>query len=295
MTSPSAHARQALGARLREIRKDAGLTGRALADDCGWHYTKISKLEHGTQSPSDDDLRAWCRACQAGGHLDDLLATVRAIESMYVEWRRALRYGMAHNQRARNSLYDRTTLIRNYQSAVVPGLLQTAGYAATVIATSIELRRLPDDRDEAVAARLERQRFLYAGDRRYAAVLEEQALRTHVGSTEIMQAQLDRLLAVMTLPRVSLGIIPSMARRTVWPSAGFWIFDRGTVQVEVPSAELTITQRSEIAEYEKRFALLQESAVYGHAARAVIHRALADLADEDDDRVQPRRPDGEDI
>jgi transcriptional regulator with XRE-family HTH domain len=277
LTTPSAHARQALGARLREIRRDSGLTGRALADACGWHFTKVSKLEHGTQNPSDDDLRAWCRVCEAGDRLDDLLATVRAIESMYVEWRRALRFGMAQNQRARIALYERTALIRNYESGVIPGLLQTAGYANAVIAASIELRGLPDDRDEAVAARLERQRFLYAGDRRYVAVLEEQALRTHVGGAEIMHGQLDRLLAVMSLPRVSLGVIPSMALRTVWPSAGFWIFDRGTVRVETPSAELTITQRGEIAEYEKRFDRLQESAVHGHAARTLIHKALADL------------------
>jgi hypothetical protein len=40
-------------------------------------------------------------------------------------------------------------------------------------------------------------------------------------------------------------------------------FDQDTVRVETPSAELTITQRSEIAVFEKRFAWLQESAVYG--------------------------------
>ena len=102
-----------------------------------------------------------------------------------------------------------------------------------------------------------------------------------------MQAQLDRLLAVMSLPRVSLGIIPTMASRTIWPSAGFWIFDRGTVRVETPSAELTITQRGEIAEYEKRFDRLQESAVHGHTARALIHKALADLADEEGDGTPP--------
>jgi transcriptional regulator with XRE-family HTH domain len=83
-------ARQDLGTRLRDIRRDARLTGRALAACCGWHFTKISKLEHGTQNPSEDDLRAWCHACDAADQLPDLIATVRAIESMYIEWRRAL-------------------------------------------------------------------------------------------------------------------------------------------------------------------------------------------------------------
>jgi transcriptional regulator with XRE-family HTH domain len=70
-------AREALGARLREIRLDAGLTARALAQLAGWHFTKVSKLEHGTRRPSHDDIRAWCRHSQAEDQMADLLATAR--------------------------------------------------------------------------------------------------------------------------------------------------------------------------------------------------------------------------
>jgi transcriptional regulator with XRE-family HTH domain len=64
-TSPSSSANQAqraLGARLREIRKDAGLSGRALAAATGQHFTRVSKIENGVQPPSDKDIRDWCRA-----------------------------------------------------------------------------------------------------------------------------------------------------------------------------------------------------------------------------------------
>jgi transcriptional regulator with XRE-family HTH domain len=57
-TSPSSSAKQeqeALGVRLRELRKDAGLTARALAAATGQHYTRVSKIEHGVQAPSDRD------------------------------------------------------------------------------------------------------------------------------------------------------------------------------------------------------------------------------------------------
>ena len=80
------------------------MTGRALASRCGWHYTKVSKLEHGTQNPSESDIQAWCRACEASSQLPDLIATVRTIESMYVEWRRALHTGMKHGQKKRMAL-----------------------------------------------------------------------------------------------------------------------------------------------------------------------------------------------
>ena len=277
MTGPSQQARQALGVRLREIRRDARLTERALAASCAFHFTKVSKLEHGKQNPSDD-LEKWCRACHAEDQLVDLMASVRAIESMYLEWRRSLRFGMKHNQQSRNALHERTKLLRGYEPGLVPGLFQTAEYAATVLARAIEFNEVPNDLDDAVAARLDRQRLLYAGDRRFMVVLEEQALKTRVGSVETMRGQLDRLLTVMSLHRVSVGIIPAMGERTIWTSAGFWIFDQGTVRVETPSAELTITQRSEIAVYEKRFARLQQSAVYGPDARALIAASVPDAA-----------------
>jgi transcriptional regulator with XRE-family HTH domain len=276
-TGPSQRAKEALGIRLREIRKDARLTGRALAQTWDWHHTKVSKIEHAVTSPSDDDLEKWCHACKAEDQLDDLIASARAIESMYVEWRRAWRFGMKHNQQARSTLHEQSKLLRIYEPGLVPGLFQTAEYATAVLARVIEFNQVPNDLDEVVAARLERQRFLHTGDRRFLVVLEEQALRTRVGDVETMRAQLEHLLAVMALPRVSLGIIPATAERTIWTSAGFWIFDQTTVRVETPSAELTITQRGEIAVYEKRFAWLQEMAVVGAEARGIVGRLLAEL------------------
>jgi hypothetical protein len=197
---------------------------------------------------------------------------------MYLEWRRALCSGMKHGQKARIPLYERTKLFRVYEPGLVPGLFQTAEYASVIIAHAIEFNQIPNDLDEAVAARMERQQVLRAGDRRFLVVLEEQVLRTRVGDAAgVMAGQLDRLLAVISLHRVSLGIIPSMGRRHTWTSAGFWIFDQHTVHVETPSAELTITQRGEIAVFEKKFARHQQAAVYGPAARGLINKALADL------------------
>lgn len=278
MSTATKRARQTLGARLREIRQDANLTGRALASRCGWHFTKISKIEHGTQNPSENDVRAWCGACDALDQVPDLIATLRAIESMYMEWRRALHSGMKHGQKSRIPLYERTTLFRVYEPGLVPGLFQTADYASTIIAHAIEFNHIPNDLDQAVAARLERQRVLYTGDKRFLVVLEEQALRTRVGNAEIMAGQLDRLLALLSLHRLSLGIIPSMGQRHTWTSAGFWIFDQHTVHVETPSAELTITQRSEVAVFEKKFTRHQQSAVYGQQAKDLINNALIELS-----------------
>lgn len=269
-------AREALGARLREIRKDADLTARQVAASTGWHFTKVSKLEHGARSPSEQDIRDWCRVCGANGQIPDLIATVRAVESMYVEWRRQMRAGMRRSQTARIPLYERTALFRLYEPGLMPGLFQTAEYARAVIASFLEFSGSATDLDDAVAARMEWQQVIY-GDRRFLVVLEEQALLTRVGTPDVMAGQLDRLLAVMSLHRLSLGIIPRTAPRLVMPSAGFAIFDDELVQAETVSAELTVTQPREINLYAKRFELLQQSAVHGRDARPLITRVLREL------------------
>ena len=277
MSSTVEQARAALGARLREIRKDANLTGRALADACRWHFTKVSKIEHGTQNPSEDDLRSWCSACGADDQIADLIATTRAIETMYVEWQRLMRTGFKHRQASAVPLYERTKLFRGYEAHVMPGLFHTAEYAAAIFQFWAEFLNVPSDIDEAVAARLERQRVLYSGDRQFRFVLEEQALRTRVGGVDVMAGQLDRLLAVMSLPRVSVGIVPSTGIRHTLTQGSFWIFDDDRVQVEGVSAGIEITQPREIKVYLNAFALLQRSATYGEDARGLIAKALQDV------------------
>ena len=174
-------------------------------------------------------------------------------------------------------LYDKTKLFRGYENTVVPGLFHTAEYAAAIFDWWSGFLDLPNDTEAAVAARMERQKVLYSGDRRFVFVLEEQTLRTRIGGTDVMLGQLDRVLAVMSLPRVSLGIIPASGERKCLAQGSFWIFDERIVHVETMSAGLEVTQPREIAVYLRAFGLLQASAVVGKPAREIIGRTIAEL------------------
>ena len=274
MTSTVHQAREALGHRLRDIRKDAGLTGRQLALLAGWQSSKVSKLEYGRQTPTEEDIRVWCQHCRADDQLADLIAAVRHIEAMYVEWRRMLGTGTRRRQVASIRLEAQTYLFRWYEPVLVPGILHTAEYAAAVMSRVIAFYGIPDDVDAGVAARMERQQILYRGGHRFHFILAEQVLRTTVGSVEVMAGQLDRLLTIVSLPRVSLGIIPARATYQV-PTNQFIMFDDRLVHVETISAELTISQPREINLYARAFQELSRLAEYGHGARALIRSALA--------------------
>jgi transcriptional regulator with XRE-family HTH domain len=279
--SPSSAARQqqeALGVRLRELRKDAGLTARALAAVTGQHYTRVSKIEHGVQAPTDNDIRAWCRACGVDDQVPDLLATLRAVESAYLEFRRQSRAGMKRVLGARTlALYERANLFRIYEHNVIPGLFQTADYSAAMLSFWIKFLGAPNDLEEAVATRMERQRVIYTRGKKFMVVLEEQALRTWFGTAETQVGQLDRLLAVMSIPTVSLGIVPMMTKRVAVGSTGFWIFDDALVALETPTASIEVNRPQEIELYARMFEALKVPAVYGRAARALITKAIDEL------------------
>jgi transcriptional regulator with XRE-family HTH domain len=87
--SPLQQAKQALGGRLREIRSAAGFTQRDLARLAGWHSSKASRIEYGKQMPSENDIKQWCLHCGVPDQILDLMAMVRALDEMWMEWRRS--------------------------------------------------------------------------------------------------------------------------------------------------------------------------------------------------------------
>ena len=277
MTSDAQRAKEAFGSRLRELRQDAGLTGRQLAERTGFHFTKVSRVEHGAQGLSDADIRTWCLACDATGEIPSLIAQARAADSLYREWKRQARSGLRRLQETIGPLYEQTRLFRVHEHWSIPGLLQTAAYSTESMAYWSQLLKLPDDRQAATAARLERQRVLRAGDRQFMFLLAEQTLRTRIGTAEIMVEQLDRVLGAMALTNVSIGIIPATAGLGAHTQTAFWIFDDDLVKVETLTAALDITRPDEIEIYVTVFDQMRQAAMYGRSARALILKTRDEL------------------
>lgn len=280
-TSPSSsaqQAREALAARLFDLRRAAGLSGQELAERCGWYKSKSSRIENARTLPSDTDIRAWCRACDAVEETEDLLAAARHAETLYVQWRRLHRCGLRQVHEASLPLYESTRLFRVYCSTVMPGLVQTPGYATDLLSAITAFQGTPDDVPAAVAARTARSRILHDSGRRFMLLIEEAVLHSGVGTPAAMAEQLGYLLEVMALPTVCLGILPFGDRaRKIWPLETFMIFDDARVHVELLTARVTVTAPSEVSAYARAFADLAQLALYGASASARITTALAAL------------------
>lgn len=161
----------------------------------------------------------------------------------------------------------------------MPGYLQTPGYAAALTSAIAGFRGTPDDVREAVDVRMRRGRVIHEGDHRFATLIEENVLHHRVGDPDVVAGQLGNLLATMTLPSISLGVIPATVARegVIWPFEQFTVFDDSRIHVELLAAKVTVTAPGELDIYLRAFARLTEIAVYGADARALIVKAVGAL------------------
>jgi transcriptional regulator with XRE-family HTH domain len=272
--------RAALGARLRDLRARTSLTGRDLADALGrpWTQSKVSKVETGAQTPTDAEVIAWCRALAVPDDVRaELLADLADLRVHQAAWRQQLRRGHRARQDEIGGIEQATTRVRCVEMLAIPGLLQTAEYARAVFTTQARLHGAGADIDEAVRARLERQRVLYEPGRSFEFILAESAFAHPVCGPDVLRGQLARIIAAIGTPGVRLGVLPARHRLPVTVMHGWAILDERLVLADHMTAELRITDPEQVATYHRITDLLWSVAAEGDAARAVLTRVADHL------------------
>jgi transcriptional regulator with XRE-family HTH domain len=261
--------RRYLGMELRRLRDLAGLSTRELAPKVGISPAGVTRTEAGTRVPSLPEVTAWATATGASDEVKDRL--VALTESAYNEvqtWQ-GLLTGARHLQQRSAAMEAIANLERGYDPVMLPGLLQTAGYARRIL----ELCAVPgQDIGAAATARLERQQVLYETPRRFEFLVTEAALRWPVASESVMRAQLDRIISVAGMDNVKVAVLPAQhsAARIGWH--GFTIYeeiqDDGDpfVYVELAHADLTISDPPDVAAYQQLFGQLMDAALTDDAA-----------------------------
>ena len=275
MSTDYQQGRATLGARLRELR--AGVSQRVLAERLSWTQSKVSKLEAGRQTPTLEDLAAWAHATGHPAAAEELAARLQGLESHSRSWNRQLRAGHKPVQDALTVEYERSTVLRAWEGAMVVGMLQTPQYARHVFDRYTKLHRSPKDLDAAVRARMKRQEMLYRPGRVFHIVMWEAALHAGVAPPHVRVAQLDRLVGAIGLDTVKLGIVPLGAEVALPPANGFWLYDDRLAIVEDWHAELWLDDAPSLSLYRRVWDSLAQSAVYGSHAHVLVSRARAHL------------------
>ncbi|MDQ1289378.1 MAG: hypothetical protein QG622_2944 [Actinomycetota bacterium] len=264
-----------LAERLRAVRLHAGLSGKELSQKSGWQPSKVSRLETGRQLPSEPDLLRWMELCGVDeGDREGLLALREAATTAHRTWQQRMRRGQQPVQADYNRLVEASTRIRHFETAWVPGLLQTPVYARIVFTEMVSLHHVDiRDIDSAVNTRMQRQRCLYDTTKHFEFLLAEPVLRWRFCPPEVLRAQLDRLRGVIGMPNVRFGILPLDATVGTPPQNAFQLYD-STAVVETFAGE-TMHSRVDSAIYNRVLDRLWSDALVGDTALTALEAAGA--------------------
>lgn len=285
--------RRELGAHLRRLRKERGWTTQDVADQLGFSVSKVSRMETGARGVNARDVasltalfdldEAW------SSHLDSIARTGKK----RLENRSAIVVDTDFIRLSDPSFVDLerdADRIREYNSLVVPGLLQTERYMRASMAGG-----LPDvdtaQIEASVEVRLRRQEVLRRSDPpRFQVVLDEAALRRRVGGATVMRDQVETILDALARGVVTLTVIPFevgahpgvnsdfIALHTTEPAVADVIF------VEGLAGHLRFDKPQDVARYDRIWAMLSEIAASPEESRGLLVRVLDDLSARGADR-----------
>jgi transcriptional regulator with XRE-family HTH domain len=188
---PSASPLDYYGSELRRLREAAGLKQAQLGDIIFCTASLIGQIETARKVPTRDFSERVDAALGTGGTFSRLVGLV-------------LRSQLPHWFQPYAEMEAKAAYISTYQAQLVYGLLQTEAYARAVLQAG-----WADTLDQAVAARMERQRILER-DRPPLlwTVLDEAVLYRPFGGRGVMRGQLQHLLSFQERREVRIQVLP---------------------------------------------------------------------------------------
>lgn len=210
-TTGSTVPRRQLGRYLRDLRNRQKITVKTAAEALEWSETKIWRVETGQTSLRSLDVEQMCRIYAAPPDMTEALMGL-AKETKAKGWWHAYGDVIPENFDLYLGLEEASAQLAWYEPELVPGLLQTEGYARTVISAD-KPDVDPEEIDRRVQLRIERQALIRrrTAPLKLRAVLNESILRRPVGGRDVMAAQLDALAEAAELPNVRLRVVPFSA------------------------------------------------------------------------------------
>lgn len=272
--------RRRLATLLVRLREDAGKSPEEAAEWIGCHRSKISRIENARLPMSMSELR-------------DLLAFYGVTDTAYIEelvnltrrrsergW--VQRVGIALPSYADYIDYEQTAhYIRAFEPMLISGLLQTADYAQALLRAA-PTRLTPHRLDELVSVRMRRQELLTSDKAPRVCVIEgETALRSQVGGTKVMRAQLEHLQKLAEV--VEFQVLPLSAGAHAGMLGSFVLFSFPTpafsdiVCVEHQTGTLYMEMPAETDAYTLTFDSLRSTALSPAESLDMVSKAKQEL------------------
>jgi transcriptional regulator with XRE-family HTH domain len=267
--SPTVRRRE-LGALLRGLRNEHGLTVEQVAEHLLVSPSKISRLETGRRGANARDIRDLCELYSVDAAVRQQLTDLAAKGKQQAWWQsRKLPYSNYVGLEAA------ATSISDFGLGLIPGLLQTREYASAVLGAihppldeaTIELR---------LAGRMQRQGLLTSENPpEFSAVIDEAVLHRIVGDRDVMRAQLGRLVIASRLPAITIQVLPYETGPLAVPNNKFIVltFEEpipGVVFIEGLTGDLYLDDPDDLADYTEAFRAMRAMAATPEESRQLI-------------------------
>lgn len=166
------------------------------------------------------------------------------------------------------------SMLRLFQPALVPGLLQTPEYIRSVL----QRHNLSEDAlTRTISGRLERQAVLYDNAKVLRFVITEPVLRWRIVPPQMMAAQLDRIVSISRLPHVDIRIVPLQIQQNDIANHAFVIRDDRMVTIETVHAEVVVTDPRDVGLYIEKFVGFEQAALSGNEMRSLVEEIRDDF------------------
>ncbi|MFF0307116.1 helix-turn-helix transcriptional regulator [Streptosporangium sp. NPDC004379] len=265
---PSISSHIQFGTELRKFRLTAGFTQKKLGEAVHLSDSQVSMIENGHRAPTLDLAQRVDEVLGLGTALTGLLDRLNRAAAQLPRW---FRPWLDFEREAE--------ALRMWEPLMVPGLLQTEGYARAILSRSPGVG--PEQAEENVTARMDRQAIL----RRPTPpmlwiVLEESVLHRPIAGSEIMRAQFEHLLHSADNPHISLQILPYRACSVLGLMGGFVIAEMprnapSVAYIDSQSTEDRVTDRSEeVKGLAFRYEMIRTDALPRHESLSMIKETV---------------------
>ncbi|MER7129959.1 helix-turn-helix domain-containing protein [Streptosporangium saharense] len=249
-----------------------GVAIAALSVRLGFAAASISRVETGSRGLRVRDLKAF---------LDLYEVPEEEREAQKRGWRTSYGDVLPGGHATLIGLEAEATSIRGYEQTLVPGLLQTAGYARAVI-EAVRPDSTPEEVERPVAVRMERQRRLVGdGPLELSVILGEGVLRQRVGTAPTTAEQLGHLAEANRRPNVVVRVLPHRAGAHPALAGSFSVVgfdeDPDVVHLENTDGGLSLETPADITKYADMFDRLCAAALSPEDSVAMLLDASANL------------------
>ncbi len=271
--------RMMLGAQLRRLREDKGISAEKAGYTIRASHSKISRMELGRVGFKERDV---ADLLTLYGVLDE---AERAPILELVSRANEPGWWYNYNDLLPNwfevymGLEGAASIIRTYELQFIPGLLQTEDYARALIPLGFpEISE--EELERRVQLRMRRQRRLLAGELRVWAVVDENALRRPIGGKAVMRAQVEHLIELSGRRNVTIQALPFNAGGHAAVSGAFSIlrFPEATlpdiVYLEQLTSALYLDKPADIDRYLQVMNRLALEAAQPGDSREMLSRVL---------------------